>query len=99
MPVGDRQFMMNFKAANLNFNANTTSSLIISNGMAILTGTGTINDSGNYNFLVTGINNGGIRIQITDPANNNSVVFDTQLGATATTTPTTLVNGQIIVHN
>jgi len=98
MPVGDRQFSMNFPAASLTFNATTVSSLVISSGMATLTGTGTINGSGNYNFLVTGVNGGGIRIQITDPANNNNVIYDTQPGAAATDAPTTSVNGQVIVH-
>jgi uncharacterized delta-60 repeat protein len=98
-PVGDRQFSMNFKAANLTFNATSISSFVISNGMATLRGTGTINGSGNYNFLVTGVNGGGIRIQITDPANNNTVIYDTQPGAAATATPTTSVTGQVIVHN
>jgi streptogramin lyase len=96
--TGDRQFTMNFKAANLMFNATTVSTLVISNGMATLTGTGTINGSGSYNFLVTGTNGGGIRIQITDPSNNNNVIYDTQPGAPITAIPTTSVNGQVIVN-
>ena len=99
IPVGDKQFTMNFKNANLLFNATTVSTLVISNSMATLTGSGTINGSGNYNFLVTGVNGGDIRIQITDPSNNNSVIYDTQPGAATTATPTTSVTGNIIVHN
>ena len=99
MPVGDRQFIMNFKAANLLFNATSISSLVISNNMATLTGTGTKNGSGTYNFLVTGVNGGDIRIQITDPANNNTVIYDTQPGAAAIATPTTSVTGNVIAHN
>ena len=75
------------------------SSLVISNGMATLTGSGTINGSGSYNFLVTGVDGGGIRIQITDPSNNNNVIYDTQPGAATTATPTTSVTGHVIVHN
>src|SRR5205807_405179 len=57
MPVGDKQFTMNFPAANLTFNATTISSLVIANSMATLTGTGTINGgSATYNFLVVGVN-------------------------------------------
>lgn len=100
MPVGDKQFTMNFNAANLLFNATTISSLVISNSMATLTGTGTINNgSHTYNFLVVGVNGGNIRVQITDPSNNNAVVYDTQPGDPSTTTPTTSVNGQVIAHN
>ncbi len=100
MPVSDRQFTMNFPAASLTFNATTISSLVVANNMATLTGTGTINGgSGTYNFLVTGVNGGGIRIQITDPSNNNAVIYDTQPGAAATATPTTSVTGNVIAHN
>ena len=100
MPVGDKQFTMNFSAANLLFNATTISSLVISNSMATLTGTGTINGgSQTYNFLVTGVDGGGIRVQITDPSNNNNVIYDTQPGAPATATPTTSVTGNVIAHN
>ena len=99
MPVGDKQFVMNFKAANLLFNATTISSLVIANGQATLTGTGTINGGlTTYNFLVVGVNGGGIRVQITDPTNNNAVIYDTQPGAPVTATPTTSVTGQVIVH-
>jgi len=99
VPTGNKQFVMDFKAANLTFNATTVSSLVISNGMATLTGTGTINNgSGSYNFLVTGTDGGGIRIQITDPSNNNNVVYDTQPSASITATPTTSVSGHVLVH-
>lgn len=97
VPVGDKQFTMNFSLANLAFNATNVSSLVISNSMATLTGTGTINGSGSYDFLVTGVNGGGIRIQITDSSNN--VIYDTQPGDAATATPTTSVTGNVVVHN
>jgi len=101
MPTGDRQFTMNFNAANLTFNATTISSLVISNGIGTLTGTGTINSgSTTYNFLVTGSESANtIRVQITDPSNNNVVIYDTQPGDPATATPTTSVTGNVIVHN
>ncbi len=66
--------------------------------MATLTGTGTINGSGNYNFLVTGVDGGGVRIQITDPSNNNNVLYDTQPGAAVNATPTTSVSGRVVVN-
>jgi len=99
MPVGNKQFTMAFNAANLTFNATTVSSLVIANGMATMTGTGTINGAGNYNFLVTGVDGGGIRVQITDPSNNNNVIYDTQPGAAITDTPTIAVTGRVVVHS
>lgn len=91
-----RQFSMDFSQANLHFNANNISSLVISNGKATLQGVGTINGSGTYNLLVVGVDGGGIRIKITD--NSNNVIFDTQPGAQNSATPSTSVNGHIVVH-
>ena len=100
MPTGVREFSLDFNAANIHFNATTVSSLVVSNGFATLTGTGTINGgSHTYNFLVTGVDGGGIRIQITDPSNNSNVIYDTQPNAAVTATPTTSVTGNVIVHN
>ncbi|MGH7204364.1 MAG: PKD domain-containing protein [Candidatus Levyibacteriota bacterium] len=100
VPTGSRQFSLDFNTANLHFNATTVSSLVISNGIGTLTGTGTLTgQSGTYNFLVTGSESANtVRIQITDPANNNAVIYDTQPGAATTAAPTTTVTGNIIAH-
>lgn len=98
MPVGLRQFSMDFKAADLSFNATTISSLVIFNGKAILTGTGTINGAGSYDFLVVGVDGNGIRIKISDPSNNNTIIYDTQPGDPDTANPITPVTGAVIVH-
>jgi len=96
---------MNFKAANLDFVSTSLSSLATSTGKAYLKGNGTVNGSGNYTFLATGIDGsvvGGndlIRFQITDPSNNNNVIYDSQPGAGDTTDPTTIdATGNIRVH-
>ena len=97
VPVGNRQFSMDFNVANFHFNATTVSSLVISNGIGTLTGTGTVNGSGTYNFLVTGSESAStIRIQIKDSSGN--VVYDTQPGAADTATPTTAVTGNVLAH-
>ncbi len=98
MPVGDKQFTMNFNAANFTFNATTISSLVIANGIGTLTGTGTLNGSGStYTFLVTGSESANtIRIQIKD--SSNTVIYDTQPGAADTATPTTSVTGHVLAH-
>ncbi len=94
---------MNFKAANLDFASISLQSLATSNGKAYLKGSGTLNGSGNYTFLATGIDGsvaGGsdlIRFQIKDASNN--VIYDSQPGASDTTDPTTVVaTGNIRVH-
>lgn len=97
IPVGDRQFMMSFDAANFDFNATTVTSLVVTNGIATLRGTGTLNGSGSYTFLVVGNNSANtVRIQIKDQS--GTVVYDTQPGAPDTASPTVSVTGNIIAH-
>jgi hypothetical protein len=100
VPVGNRQFTMNFKDVNFEFNATTVSSLVLADGIGTLRGSGTVNGQGNYAFLVVGSEAGNtIRIKITDPANNNAVVYDTQPGASDTASPTTPVTaGNVLAH-
>ena len=95
---------IDFKAANLDFASNSPlTSLATTNGRAYLKGTGTLNGSGTYTFLATGIDGsvaGGndlIRFQIKDSSGN--VVYDSQPGAGDTTDPTTPdATGNIRVH-
>ncbi len=99
LPTG--KVNMDFKAANLDFKATSYQYLVVSGNKATLRGNGTINGSGNYNFLITGIAGGQntqdlIRFQIKDSSNN--VIYDTQPGGSDTDDPTTEVTGQIIVQ-
>lgn len=92
---------MNFNAANFEFNATSLTVLVTANNKATLRGTGTVNGSGSYTFMVTGLDGGSgddfVRFQIKDSSNN--VVYDSQPGAADTIDPTTFVTaGQIIVH-
>jgi PKD repeat protein len=97
MPAGNRQFSMDFNQANIHFNASSVNSFVISNGVGTLTGTGTVNGSGLYNFLVTGNESANtIRIQIKDQSGN--IIYDTQPGASATASPTTPVAGNVLAH-
>jgi hypothetical protein len=104
VPTGNTEFQ--FPAANLSFHATSYDWLVISGNQAQYQGSGTINGSGNYGFLVTALDNGGgstaddIRIKIWDKNNNNAVVYDTQPGAATTAAPTTaLGGGRIQVHS
>lgn len=42
--------------------------------------------------------NGKIRVKITDPANNNAVIYDTQPSAADTADPTTSVSTEVVVN-
>jgi hypothetical protein len=99
VPTGNTEFQ--FKEGNLNFSSTSFSWLVISGTtQAQFKGTGTINGSGNYNFLVTIVDgdnfNGtkkpdGFRIKITDAL--GVVVYDNQMGADDTSTATTTISG------
>lgn len=96
IPVSNRQFIMDFKTANFEFNATSINSLVIANGIGTLRGTGTINGQGTYNFLVVGkeyINT--IRIQIKDLSGNT--IYDTQSGFPDTAEPTIPTTAGIVL--
>ena len=94
MPAEQKQFMMTF-SNNITFSATSITTLVISNEVGTLTGSGTFSNSSNvYNFLVTGSQNTNkIRIKITDPNNSNAVIYDTQPGDSNAALPTTSVTG------
>jgi hypothetical protein len=102
VPSGNTEFQL--PAANLNFHATSYDWLVITTSQAQYQGSGTINGSGSYGFLVTALDNGGttpdkLRLKIWDKTNNNAVVYDTQPGAPTTAAPTTaLGGGRIQVH-
>jgi hypothetical protein len=98
IPVGNRQFTMDFISGNFEFNATSVTSLIISNGLGTLRGSGTVNGQGTYTYLVVGKEGANtIRIQIQDSFGNS--VYDTQPTASDTSEPTTSVTaGNVLAH-
>jgi hypothetical protein len=102
VPTGNTEFQ--FPAANLTFHATSYDWLVLTTNQAQYQGSGTLNGSGSYGFLVTAQDNGGhgadlFRLKIWDKTNNNAVVYDTQPGAATTAAPTTaLGGGRIQVH-
>jgi len=72
-------------------------------------GSATINDTGDYGFIVTVIDsdyNGPsqqpdyLRIQVWDKANNNKIVFDNQPGAPITAAPVKpTMGGTLTIHD
>jgi hypothetical protein len=81
VPTGNTEFQ--FQVANFNFHSITYQWMVVSGSLAQYKGSGTINGSGNYNFLLTALDGSvagggtldGFRMKITDPA-TNTVVYD-----------------------
>ncbi|MFL5801444.1 MAG: OmpL47-type beta-barrel domain-containing protein, partial [Roseiflexaceae bacterium] len=104
VPTGQTEFQ--FQAGNLNFHAESYQWLVVSGAKAQYKGTGTINGSGTYGFMLSAIDGalpGGrgadkFRIKITDSSGN--VVYDNQLGAADSADPTTVIaGGNIVIHS
>ncbi len=102
-PIGNTVFQ--FEIGTLKFQSTSYEWLAVSSARAQYKGTGTINGSGNYGFMLTAIDgqiNGGggtdkFRIKIWDKNNNNVVVYDNQLGAGDDAVPTTVIKGGSII--
>ena len=103
VPTGQTE--LDFHAANLDFHSTGYQWLVIAGAKAQYKGMGTINGTGNYGFMVTGLDgslSGGtdkLRIKIWDNA-SGAVVYDNQMGAADTADPTTpLGGGNIALHS
>jgi hypothetical protein len=104
VPSGQTQFK--FKVADLDFSSSSYEWLVIAGARAQYKGSGTINGTGDYGFMLTAIDgalNGGggvdrFRIKIWDKA-TGAVVYDNQVGDSDTADPTTVIGGgNIVVH-
>jgi uncharacterized repeat protein (TIGR01451 family) len=106
-PTGQTEFQ--FKAGNLNFRSTAYEWLVIAGAKAQYKGTGTINGSGDYAFILTAtdgqISGGGgvdrIRMKIWDrnAGETNGVIYDNQMGAGINDNPVTaLGGGSIVIH-
>jgi hypothetical protein len=105
VPTGQTEFQ--FKVADLNFHSDSYDWLVIAGAKAQYKGTGTINGSGNYGFMLTAIDgqvSGGggadkFRIKIWDKNNSGAIVYDNQIGESDTADPVTaLGGGSIVIH-
>jgi hypothetical protein len=107
VPTGNTEFQ--FRLANLNFKSTNYDWLVTSGAKAKYKGTGTINDGGNYGFMLSAIDgqiNGGggvdkFRIKIWDKETGN-IVYDNQIGASDTSDTadpiTAIAGGSIVIH-
>jgi PKD repeat protein len=105
VPTGQTQF--DFHAGGLGFHSESYEWLVISGAKARYKGSGTINGSGDYGFILIAIDgqvNGGggvdkFRIKIWEKATGHAVVYDNELNVAEDADPTTVVGGgSIVIH-
>jgi hypothetical protein len=104
VPTGNTEFQ--FQVASLNFSSTSYEWLVVAGARAQYKGSGTINGSGDYGFILTAIDgqvNGGggmdrFRLKIVYKG-SGEVVYDNQLGAGEDALPSTAIQGgSIVVH-
>jgi probable HAF family extracellular repeat protein len=103
IPSGNTQFQ--FTAARFQFESTSYEWLVIAGGRAKYKGSGTINNGGNYRFLLTAVDgqlNGGspdaLRLKVWD-ATTGAVIYDNERGAgDDAEATTTLASGSIKIH-
>ncbi|MDH4137950.1 MAG: right-handed parallel beta-helix repeat-containing protein, partial [Anaerolineae bacterium] len=104
IPEGQTEFV--FKVADLNFHSDNYEWLVVAGAKAQFKGTGTINDAGNYGFMLTAIDAeltpsaevDKFRIKIWDK-DADELVYDNQIDAADDADPTTEIGGgSIVIH-
>jgi PKD repeat protein len=104
-PTGNTEFQ--FHAASLNFHSDTYEWLVIAGATAKFKGTGTINGSGNYGFMLSAKDEkltpstdvDMFRIKIWDKDNGDAIVYDNEMGEDDDADPTTgIAGGSIVIH-
>jgi len=105
VPIGRTQFK--FSAGDLDYESSEYDWLVVAGSKAKFKGTGTINDEGEYGFMISAIDGDvkekgdpdKFRIQIWNKE-DESVVYDNQLDAEIDEDPTTAIGaGSIVVHD
>jgi hypothetical protein len=104
-PTGETEFQ--FKVADLNFHSDTYDWLVVAGPKAMFKGTGTINGSGNYGFMLSAVdekltpstNVDLFRIKIWDKDADDAIVYDNNMGDAEDDDPTTEIGGgSIVIH-
>ena len=93
---------LQFKAGSLTFSSTSYDWLVVSGTHAYLKGSGKVNSTGSYGFLISTVVNAGttqqlFRVKIWEKA-TGSVLYDTQPGAADTAEPTTATTGLSIIY-
>jgi hypothetical protein len=107
VPDGQTQFA--FQAADFRFDSTAYEWLVVAGARAQYKGTGTVNGSGNYGFLLTATDGdvtggGGVdrfRLKVWDKDAGDPVVYDNVLGASDdidAASPQAIASGSIVIH-
>ncbi|HEY3003568.1 MAG TPA: VWA domain-containing protein [Kribbellaceae bacterium] len=98
VPTGSTEFQ--FKAGNLNFHSEDYQWLVVAGTKAVYKGTGTINGSSGYSFMLTATDAGPDRFRMKIwRTSDGTLVYDNQLGGADGADPTTaLSGGSIVIH-
>jgi hypothetical protein len=98
VPTGSTKF--NFPAGDISLSSTSYDWLVISGNKAYFHGSGTVNNTGSYSFLITMIdgNPDTLRIKIKDNTNGN-IIYDNQMNSSDFADPSVAIStGQIKVH-
>ena len=104
-PTG--QTVFHFNVADLNFHSDIYDWLVVAGHKAMYKGTGTINGSGNYWFMLSAIDEkltpmtdvDLFRIKIWDKDDGNAIVYDNEMGVAENEDPATAIGGgSIVIH-
>jgi hypothetical protein len=104
-PEGQTEFQ--FQVADLNFHSDSYEWLVVAGHNAMYKGTGTINGTGNYGFLISAIDEDLtpstdvdlFRIKIWDRESEDAIVYDNQMGDDEDADPATAIGGgNIKIH-
>lgn len=105
VPTGQTEFQ--FRVADLNFRSNVYQWLVVAGNKAQFKGSGTINNDGDYGFILTAtdgqlkkvIEPDKFRIKIWNKNQEETIIYDNQLAAGDDTEPTTEIGGgNIVIH-
>jgi hypothetical protein len=107
VPTGETEFQ--FQVASFDFHSSAYEWLVISGALAQYKGTGTVNGSGNYGFLLTAtdgqVSGGGgvdkFRIKIWNNDAGGAIVYDNRLGSSDdinSANPQAIAGGSIVIH-
>ena len=104
VPTGSTKFQ--FNAGGLNFKSTSYDWLVVSGNKSQLQGTGTIDGTGSYRFMLTCLDgdqpggDGHDRFRIKIWSESNTLIYDNQLNAPDGADPTTVLSGgSIRIHN
>jgi hypothetical protein len=100
LPEGETEFQ--FQVGNLNFHSTSYDWLVVAGSKAQYKGTGTINGSGNYGFLLTAWDGSPDKFRMKITGSGGGLVYDNKYNVSCTdidcSDPQAIAGGSIVVH-